>query len=649
MLGTTYCRSPISPRARKHALLTGLTPSHVSEAQLPIMWVLLYGCELIDMPMVHSKKRRYFHLVRGLQVAMQKVSASPESVLGTALTQWCKESFPGLPRSSLPSLGLLSREPAIAAFVDFIKSEEFLDATYWFASAYAKLAGEKRRKQFSMFFTPPSLTKRLLDDLSANGVSFADNSFCDPACGGAAFLAPIAARMRDALRVKGAGPAEILDHIQNNLLGFDKDAALCRLSKHFLLMVLHDEVIATGTRPKFQVHQADSLLQTKRILGTLDVVVCNPPFRKMSAVESEQYFDAFGEVIEAQPNLYALFIALCIRLLAFGGICALVTPTSYLSGRYFSKLRTFLMMHANVRSIGIVSDRNGVFIDVEQETALTLVLRENIRHASTKKAEVYVVSRDGDYVDVGRCVLPNSGAAWPVPRTESDVELLKNAAKSRASLADYGYEVRVGAFVWNRDTRTTYVSAKSAARARGGTAVPLLWSSDITQDGSLRFTGARKANKEPCFVNLGAKDHPSVVRRASVMLQRVTSNDQPRRLVAAAVPKTFIETYGGFVGENHTVILEQVSSKPALAPEQLAQLLATPMVDRYFRCISGATNVSVFELSQLRLPDPGRLKTLLAQGYDMPSAARKALQEPCPPDFSPHHVRNSNKQKTHGI
>ena len=586
------------------------------------------------MPTVLSKKLRYFRLVRGLRAAMQKVHASPESVLGTALTKWCKEAFPGLPRSALPSLALLCREPAITAFVDFLKGEEFLDATYWFSSAYAELAGEERRKQLSMFFTPPSLTKRLLDDLSANGVSFADSRFCDPACGGAAFLAPIATRMRDALRLKGAGPAEILGHIQNHLLGFDKDAALCKLSKHFLLMVLHDEVVITRTRPNFYVHQADSLLQTGHVLGTLDVVVCNPPFRKMSAAESRQHFSTFSDVIEAQPNSYALFIVLCIRLLAIGGICGLVTPTSFLSGRYFSKLRTFLMMQAKVRSIGMVSDRSGVFIDVEQETALTLVLRENAGYASTT-TEVSVVSRDGGYVAVGRCVLPNSGAVWPVPRTESDVELLKSAAKSRASLADYGYGVRIGAFVWNRDTRTTYASAKSAARARGGTAVPLLWSSDIAPDGRLLFTGVRKTNKEPCFVNLGAKDHPSVVRRPSVLLQRVTSNDQPRRLVAAVVPKTLIESYGGFVGENHTVILEQVSPEPALTPEQLAQLLSAPTVDRYFRCISGATNVSIFELSQLRLPDPGRLKTLLAQGYDMPNAAREALQEQRLPRFLP--------------
>lgn len=570
-------------------------------------------------------KTRFNRLVRSLRIVMQEAQHGPDLIIGSALAKWCEYSFPGLPGSGLPVLAALKDEPAVCAFVDFVKGQDLLESTYWFSSAYAQLLGEEHRKRLAMFFTPPSLTRRLLDDLSTSGVDFATRNFCDPACGGAAFLAPIAMRMRDRLLHQGASAAQILEHVQKHLLGFDKDAALCELSKHFLLMTLHDEVIATCKRPNFQIHNGDSLLQAKHLLGTLDVVLCNPPYRKMPAAEVKEYFDEFTHVIEAQPNLYALFIALCVKLLAPGGVCAVVTPTSFLSGQNFSKLRTFLMTQTTVLSIGMVSDRLGVFIDVEQETALTLARREEAGHAPTIEAEVSVVSRDGNYVDVGRCVLPSSGAAWPIPRTESDVALLRGAARSQASLADYGYTTRIGAFVWNRDTRTTYASAKSAARARDGAAVPLLWSSDIAPDGTLRFSGAPKANKERCFVNMGAKDHRSIVRGPSVLLQRVTSNDQPRRLVAAAVPTQLIDTYGGFVGENHTVILEQVIPNPALAPEKLAQLLGTPTVDRYFRCISGATNVSVFELSQLRLPDPDQLRSYLEQGYDMASAAHKVL------------------------
>lgn len=576
--------------------------------------------------MAVPEKTQFYRLIRNLRAAMQSAGLEPASVIGSALAQWCKESFAGLPRAGLRSVPQLQRDPAVRALVDFIKVRGLLEATYWLSSAYAQLVGDEHRKQLAMFFTPPSLTGRLLDNLQGSGVDFANRRFCDPACGGAAFLVPIAIRMRDALRRKGQGAAAIVAHLEEHLLGFDQDATLCALSRHFLLMVLHDEVLASGRRPRFRIYRGDSLLKTAVLLGRLDVVVCNPPFRKMTAREVARYASSFEEVIEAQPNLYALFIALCVRLLAPGGTCALVTPTSFLSGQLFSKLRRFLMAHTTVISIGMVSDRLGVFIDVEQETALTLVRREECGHPPTIEAEVSVVSRLGDYVDVGRCVLPNSGAAWPIPRTVSDVALLKSATQSHATLADYGYVARVGAFVWNRDIRTTYASARSAALARGRTAVPLLWSSDIGPGGRLRFTGRPKPNRERCFVNLGAKDHPSVIRNPSVLLQRVTSNDQPRRLVAAAIPNRFMKTYGGFVGENHTVILEQVTPNAPLTPSQLAQLLGTPTVDRYFRCISGATNVSIFELNQLRLPEPARLLRHLAQTGDMDSAARKALE-----------------------
>lgn len=556
---------------------------------------------------------------------MREARYRPEAVIGTVLGKWCNESFPGLPHSGLPSVAALRQDPAVGAFVEFVKAQDLLEATYWCSSAYALLIEDARRKQLAMFFTPPSITRRLLHDLEAAGVDFARRRFCDPACGGAAFLVPIAIRMRDALRRQGMRASQIVAHVQTHLLGLDRDAILCAMSRQFIRMVLHNEVVASGHRPRLQVQQGDSLLQTANLLGTLDVVVCNPPFRKMPALEVQAYAREFQEVIEAQPNLYTLFIALCVRLLAPGGTCALVTPTSYLSGHYFSKLRRFLMAQTTVLGIGMVSDRLGVFIDVEQETALTLLRRESTGHPPAIEAEVSVVTRSGAYLDVGRCVLPNSGAAWPIPRTDSDVALLKHAAHSHARLHDYGYVARIGAFVWNRDTRPTYASAKGAVRARGGAAVPLLWSSDIGQDGKLRFTGDPKSNREPSFVNLGKKDHRSVVRRPAVLLQRVTSNDQPRRLVAAAVPRRIFNAYGGFVGENHTVILEQVVPDAVLTPRQLARLLGTPTVDRYFRCISGATNVSVFELNQLRLPDPARLRRHLAQSSEMAEAARKAF------------------------
>ena len=584
------------------------------------------GSESVAVELISPSKRSIKRQIRRLGRLAVDLDCDVSTVVGTALAVWCSKDFPALPQVDLPFSETLAENASFQAFVELLRPLSFLEATYWLSSTYAILSKDDYRKELAMFFTPASLTRGLLDDLAKQGVNFGSQSFLDPACGGAAFLAPIALRMRSALRDRGKTARQTLKHAEAHLRGTDMDKSLCELSKQFLCMALHQEIQQSGYLPKFNVTVANSLEQLNSLMGTVDVVVCNPPYRKMTAGELEPLRPFFSDVIEAQPNLYGLFTCLCVLLLRQGGIAALVTPTSFLSGQYFSKLRKFLIRHADVEHIGMVSDRSGVFIDVEQETALTVLRRRTEEDRKQVRAKVSVVSGAGTYQDVGECLLPNGGVVWPIPRSIEDVALLRAALKSKFRLADYGYRVRIGAYVWNRDKRPKYESIKDVRRAKTMSAMPLLWSRDISADGIVHFDGSEMEGDEHRFVDLGDKCHSSVVTRPSVVIQRVTSNDQPRRLVAGPVPKHVFDTYGGFVGENHVVILEQELGKPALSPAQLSKLLAARPVERYFRCISGATNVSAFELRQLVLPDPEVLKSALKQCASMEEAVVRAYK-----------------------
>lgn len=564
--------------------------------------------------------------IRVLGQVAERCGCDAPTLVGTLLRLWCKTAFPALPRPSLPYSKSLALEPQIGAFVAVLGKLSFLEATYWLSSSYAMVADEGYRKSLAMFFTPASLTEGLLDDLAEQGVDFASQSFIDPACGGAAFLAPIALRMRTALVDRGFTVLKVLKHIESHLYGCDLDETLCELSRHFLCMALHTEIQRTGYVPAFNVQTANSLTALAAYLGKVNVVVCNPPYRKMTAVELEPLRAAYAEVIDGQPNLYCLFIALCVRLLRIGGRAALVTPTSFLSGQYFGRLRKFLIRNTDVEHIGMVSDRLGVFIDVEQETALTVLQRRADEDRTQVRANVSVVSGAGQYTSVGACTLPSAGEVWPIPRSVEDVTLLKTASLSQFRLSDYGYRVRIGAYVWNRDKRPKFDSLRDARRAKAHTAMPIMWSRDIVPGGIVRLEGNSAFIGEHRFVDLGDKKHTSVVMSPCVVMQRVTSNDQPRRLVAAAVSPGVFDTYGGFIGENHVVIVEAVSDKPALPPTKLAKLLSAHAVDRYFRCISGATNVSAFELNQLALPDPQALREAFAESGSMEEAVRLAFK-----------------------
>jgi adenine-specific DNA-methyltransferase len=186
--------------------------------------------------------------------------------------------------------------------------------------------------------------------------------------------------------------------------------------------------------------------------------------------------------------------------------------------------------------------------------------------------------------------------------------MLEVVSKSPWRISDYGYRVRIGIFVWNRDQRPTFFEREAEAPDAGDELFPLIWSSDIGTDLRLKFGIKANALLEPSWVRFENADHPGVVKNQAVVLQRVTSNDQPKRLVGAVVSGDFIQCYGGFVAENHVVVLEQVT--PGFAPRDLARLLSCLPVDRYFRCISGSTNVSAYELRHLPLPNPSDVGAL---------------------------------------
>jgi adenine-specific DNA-methyltransferase len=576
--------------------------------------------------MNNLEKRQFYQHVRNIATHAISQSTSCATVTETIVQLWSDHVCPGLQARDLKFSKTTAKNPRVLTFLNWLYEKPMLEAAFWLSSAYALWVGDERRKSYAMYFTPPALTTRLLEELENAGVSFLHSSFLDPACGGAAFLAPIAERMKKALKADGKTPRQILDHVEQKLFGADLDKTLCLISRQFLRAVLSDEIQATQYEPSFKVVHANSLLEIRSMYGQMDVVVSNPPYRKLTAPEMSRYKTDFGEITEGQPNLYGLFIALCVQFLRKDGVAALLTPTSFMSGQNFAKLRTWLMKQSEVLHIGIVSDRSGVFIYVEQETALTIIRRSPPSiGVHGMQSEVAVVSRDGTYKSVGICALPNSGAAWPIPRAEGDAKLIDTASRSKYRLSDYGYKARSGAFVWNRDQRNTFFSLKEARRVTSGVTVPLLWSSDVRRENSVRFLDRKKKNGEPAFVEIGDRDHSSIVKRSAVLLQRVTSNDQPRRLIAASASAETFKRYGGFVGENHLVILEAIAHTPKVSLDVLVKLLGSKPIDRYFRCISGATNVSLFELAQLPLPCPTRLNLAIEGGLGIDEAVSHAF------------------------
>ena len=101
-----------------------------------------------------------------------------------------------------------------------------------------------------------------------------------------------------------------------------------------------------------------------------DVVLGNPPYvsyglrgtGKMSKPERERIFKIFPNSAEYKISTYALFMERSIRLCKTKGISCLIVPDSFLLGRYFSKIRNFILSECWITFLLLI--RSKVFDNV---------------------------------------------------------------------------------------------------------------------------------------------------------------------------------------------------------------------------------------------------------------------------------------------
>ena len=151
---------------------------------------------------------------------------------------------------------------------------------YWIASLYALLMPKARRRRLAAYFTPPHLARYAIDTLIEAGIQPGHHRILDPASGGAAFLVPLAARISDQARQRGARAETILRAIESTMAGIEIEPGLALLSKALIADLLRREIHAAGRKPNILIQGANTLkLPPPEIL--YDAVIGNPPYGRI--------------------------------------------------------------------------------------------------------------------------------------------------------------------------------------------------------------------------------------------------------------------------------------------------------------------------------------------------------------------------------
>lgn len=462
------------------------------------------------------------------------------------------------------------------------------DAGYLIGSIYTVMLPSAYRSEMGAYYTPPPLVSRLLDLAEKSGVDFSHATVIDPACGGGAFLAPAAIRMLK--KDKGSSPEWIFRRISRRLKGIEIDPFAAWMSSVLLESVLMPLCVKAKRRlPEDTIIVGDALHHDK-ITG-YDLVIGNPPYGRVTL--DTQMRERYARSLFGHANLYGLFTDLAVRMAKKeSGVVAFLTPTSFLGGQYFTALRTLLTNKTTPIAFDFVSDRDGVFDDVLQETMLT-AFRSGEHKVKAQVSSLIPKGLNKAKIEkIGSVEIEKGGATWLLPRFKEDARFLQNLKTMPTRLSELGYAVSTGQLVWNRfksQLRTT----------KGKNSYPLIWAESITSNG-FRFSADRK-NHVP-YIDIAPKQDFLVTTTECVLIQRTTSKEQDKRILAAILPQEFIDETGGVVVENHINIVYSNGLFSEVKPEVVALLLNSQTVDRAFRCISGSVAVSAYELNSIPLP-----------------------------------------------
>jgi tRNA1(Val) A37 N6-methylase TrmN6 len=478
-----------------------------------------------------------------------------------------------------------------------IASLKTSDSAFLIGSIYTLMMPNQLRSQMGAYHTPPPLVERLIDMAVNAGFNLSKDKIIDPACGGGAFLVPIALRMLSC-EAKSA-PKFVFKRLMARLKGVELDPFSAWVAKVSLESALLPICISAGTRlPDDIIVCGNTLDVVDSEIHGYDLVIGNPPYGRVTL--SKEMREKFSRSLYGHANLYGLFTDLALRLVKPNGVIAYLTPTSFLGGKYFLNLRKLLSEKATLSAIDFVSDRDDVFEGVLQETTLTAFKVDNFSLLTVVSNLIPKGMHSAVLEKVAQIKISVGADPWVIPRSSADKKILAVTSKMPTRLIDLGYQVSTGQLVWNRFKSQLRMKTTSKS-------LPLIWAESVGGDG-FKFS-SDKRNHAPYFEPLKRQDF-LITRSSCVLVQRTTSVEQERRIVTAVLPQSFIDQYGGVIVENHLNIVYSDGFFTYVSPEVIHALLNTKTIDQIFRCISGSVAVSAYELNNLPLPSKSQMATL---------------------------------------
>lgn len=486
---------------------------------------------------------------------------------------------------------------------------------------YLHLVSIEMKKQLGQYSTPSNIVKYILKSVNYNSSKHILNKkLIDPACGSGAFLVEVVRIYLNAFKKANVPLHKWYPMVNVAITGIDIDPKACFFVRLNLSMLLATSILEFVVKNGIEkigplpIYCADTLgsmaleLRGEKLLYAglniqlkkqFDFVVGNPPYFKIRGM-SKDLRNAFAESIYGHPNAYGVFIHAGIEMLRTKGKLGFIIPKSMVSGLYFKDLRNFIDKNMSLKGITCISERKKVFDNVLHGTMIISLERdkkclEEVNISNVQSINDIEKHRNRITVKKENIIQQLNGTTvWFVADSEKAYKIINSIIKDHHLLSgsEINLRAKTGQIVWNR------VKPLLTGTSRPDT-LPLIWATDI---GKFSFSFNKTGPSRPAFLEIMQKTLNLVVKGPGILVQRITADEQPSRIVAC-IPESFCksETEGYFV-ENHLNIILPNIKKPNIDLYFILGVLNSNIVDFFFRAMNGNTQVSATELNLLPIP-----------------------------------------------
>lgn len=330
-----------------------------------------------------------------------------------------------------------------------------------------------------------------------------------------------------------------------------------------------------------------------------DIVISNPPYKKIGKNDLEATI--MKEIVYGQPNLYFLFMAMGAKLLKENGELIYIVPRSFSSGLYFKQFRKWFFNFMQLTNILLFNSRKAIAGSQDNILQETIIIRAI--NSSNPIKQIEIIQSDKNInksnlksykVNYDVCIKKDENCFLLLPTCKKDINILSFVNNWVENLGKLGFRIKTGIVVDFRETK--WIRKKASNRT-----IPLLWSYNFYNN---KIIFPIKVESKPQYL-INSPDTKRLQMNVAnyILLKRFTSKEESRRIQCSLLFKEDFEKYDGISTENHLNFITKVNGE--LTKEELYGLfvlLNSTYLDKYFRILSGSTQVNANEINAIPFP-----------------------------------------------